>query len=124
MLQSLIAANNPDYVPKPFHFTLVIFALLIFFGLENGFTWYESRHEVGHGWFVDEWLVLDPLAGACSRNPACRLAHRLGGGFRHSVSTEERRVRFLEVCIGDWLGQPFRELQPGPHDAHVGCRGL
>lgn len=40
MLQSLIAANNPDYVPKAFHVTLIIFALLIFMGLMNMYTWY------------------------------------------------------------------------------------
>jgi len=40
MLQSLIAANNPEYVPEAFHVTLIIFALLIFMGLMNMFTWF------------------------------------------------------------------------------------
>jgi len=39
MMQSLIAANNESYVPKPFHVTLIIFALLIFFGLMNMYAW-------------------------------------------------------------------------------------
>ena len=40
MLQSLAAANYPNYDPKPFHVTLIIFALLIVEGLMNMFTWF------------------------------------------------------------------------------------
>ncbi|KAK5683672.1 hypothetical protein LTS10_005206 [Elasticomyces elasticus] len=40
MLQSLIVANNPNYVAKPYHVTLIIFALLIVGGLMNMYAWF------------------------------------------------------------------------------------
>jgi amino acid transporter len=40
MLQSLAAANFPDYAPKAWHVTLIIFALLIVSGLMNMYTWF------------------------------------------------------------------------------------
>ena len=40
MLQSIAVANYPNYTPKPFHVTLMIFALLIVMGLMNMYTFY------------------------------------------------------------------------------------
>ena len=40
MLQSLVVANYPDYIAKPYHVTLIIFALLIVEGLMNMYTWF------------------------------------------------------------------------------------
>ena len=40
MLQSLAAANYPNYEAKTWHVTLIIFALLIVEGLMNMFTWF------------------------------------------------------------------------------------
>jgi len=40
MLQSLVAANYPDYEPQAWHVTLLIFALLIMGGLMNMYTWF------------------------------------------------------------------------------------
>jgi len=40
MLQSLVAANYPNYEAKAYHVTLIIFALLIVEGLMNMFTWF------------------------------------------------------------------------------------
>ncbi len=40
MLQSLAEANYPGYVGKPYHVTLIIFALLIVEGLMNMYTWF------------------------------------------------------------------------------------
>lgn len=40
MLQSLIAANYPNYVAEAWHMTLIIFALLILEGLMNMYTWF------------------------------------------------------------------------------------
>ncbi|KAK6430490.1 hypothetical protein LTR95_013356 [Oleoguttula sp. CCFEE 5521] len=39
MLQSLVVANYPNYVPEAYHVTLIIFALLIVEGLMNMYTW-------------------------------------------------------------------------------------
>ena len=40
MLQSLVAANHPDYEPQAWHVTLLIFALLIVGGLMNMYIWF------------------------------------------------------------------------------------
>ncbi|KAF2718476.1 amino acid permease [Polychaeton citri CBS 116435] len=40
MLQSLVAANYPNYAPQAYHVTLIIFALLIVEGLMNMFAWF------------------------------------------------------------------------------------
>ena len=40
MLQSLVAANYPNYEPQAWHVTLLIFALLIVGGLMNMYTWF------------------------------------------------------------------------------------
>ena len=40
MLQSLIVVNNPSYVPERWHLTLIIFALVIFQGLMNVYTFW------------------------------------------------------------------------------------
>ena len=40
MLQSIVAANYPNYVPQLWHVTLIIFALLIVEGLMNMYTWF------------------------------------------------------------------------------------
>jgi hypothetical protein len=40
MLQSLVAANYPNYEPQAWHVTLLIFALLVVGGLMNMYTWF------------------------------------------------------------------------------------
>ena len=40
MLQSLVVVNNPSYVPERWHLTLIIFALVIFQGLMNVYTFW------------------------------------------------------------------------------------
>lgn len=121
MLQSLISANNPNYVPQAFHVTLIIFALLIFFGLANMFTWYATTSQ-GFCNRADSQQVFDPLARAGSRHPARRPLRHLRRGFCHALSSQERGVCVLEGGFGDGLEQSLHLFQSGLNDTDMGLR--
>jgi choline transport protein len=59
MVQALVIANYPDYVPKGWHVTLIIYALLLVQGLMNQYAfWSIPWIELLSGFFhIITWII-------------------------------------------------------------------